>query len=591
MNERMKNEIRAIQTLPHHPQMELMIDILTGETNVSSAGFPYISDASFHAFIQHIPHLFQHGQRTLEWLRAVNDRIGSTALAANEIESAQRAISVLRTVTFTAGVTAPPDLWLLKQVLSTHRKLGTLDALDSATGVAPDEYADEHGFSRKQLTSDLNFLYSRGYLKKMDSRFALASDAPVRRVVESISILDPQYRIDMVPVLMDWFKQRSPRRESFVENWFSIDAAEQPTGSWIASRLHIELGYRLVPLILSWRVCGFTGLLKEGNRIEQHVPGVVPGIVNVLELAGIIENQVVTELGARIFERAPGPFGIIAAYHTYMNNLEGLIHADRSHVHVQRGANVAASQDANRKSFEEANDRLDAFCRESGFRYSVFIEHAVGRGEATRQRLERSGEKDIRYFGADLEDAAIDQAVEQQRKRLLPQNMEFIRSADIGDPQRVTEFLTERGLDGKPTVMIVGNGFHEIRNQTNERMLDVFRAYQNAGFILLFTEESALENDDLLNTAWNTYHAGFRYVHELSGQGLRPAVDRDGESGRWSWRRCAKEAGYVVLERFSYKSRSIYPYKRPARENPSISETYFCVPRKVAHALGLRDAA
>jgi hypothetical protein len=137
--------------------------------------------------------------------------------------------------------------------------------------------------------------------------------------------------------------------------------------------------------------------------------------------------------------------------------------------------------------------------------------------------------------------------------------------------------------------MMVGNGFHEIRQQTNSRMIEVFAEYEAAGFVLIFTEESALENDDLLQTAWNTYHAGFRYVHELSGQGLRPAVDRGGQSVRWSWRRCAAQAGYVVLERFSYKSRTIYPYKKPERENPSISETYFCVPHKIAEALHIEQ--
>ncbi len=300
-----------------------------------------------------------------------------------------------------------------------------------------------------------------------------------------------------------------------------------------------------------------------------------------------MEDERVTELGARIFERGPGPFGIIGAYHSCTNNLEALLHSGGGNIHVQRGANVAASQDANRKTFEEANDRLDAFSREYGFQYSVFIEHAVGRGEATRQRLARSGELTIHYFGADLEDAAIDQALDQQKLGFLPQNMELIRSADIGNPSKVIDFLAERGLADLQTVMMVGNGFHEIRQQTNLKMIEVFHAYQEAGFLLIFTEESALENEDLLQTAWNTYHAGFRYVHELSGQGLRPALDRDGRSGRWSWRRCATEAGYIVLENYSYKSRSIYPYKRQERENPSISETYFCVPRKVADVVKL----
>jgi hypothetical protein len=333
------------------------------------------------------------------------------------------------------------------------------------------------------------------------------------------------------------------------------------------------------------RVCGITRHLSQGVPISDQVAPILPEMITICEQAGIVKNGQVTELGARVFERGAGPFGIIAAYHSYLNNLESLLKLGGAEVHVQRSANVAASQDANRKTFEEANDRLDAFCREYGFKYWIFIEHAVGRGEATRQRFNRSGEAEIRYFGADLENAAIDQALEQQRQGFLPQNMEFIRSADIGRPELVIRFLSERGLAQQPTVMMVGNGFHEVRQQTNARMIEVFRAYQEAGFLLIFTEESALENADLLQTAWNTYHAGFRYVHELSGQGLRPANDRGGRSGRWSWFHCATEAGYVVLDRFSYKSRTIYPYKRLERDNPSITETYFCLPRKIAEVL------
>jgi hypothetical protein len=510
-------------------------------------------------------------------------------LSESDTQSVYQAINVLRTVVFTSAVTAPPDLWLLKQVLSAHKKLGTIDDLCSNQGVQPEDYAARHNFNCRQLVSDLNLIYCRGYLRKGDTRFFISSDPAVARVLEETSVMDDRYRVNMVPVLVSWLTQPDATQEGFLRDWLRVDLPEQPTGSWIADRFHIELGYKLLPLVLSLRVGGITKKLREGIGLADHIPSVLPEMINICEFAGISNNGRVTELGARVFERGPGPFGIIAAYHGYLNNLESLLKLGSTNLHVQRSANVAASQDANRKTFEEANDRLDAFCLECGFRYSVFVEHAVGRGEATRQRFSRSGESGIRYFGADLEDAAIDQAIEQQKQGALPRNMEFIRSADIGNPERVIQFLSERGLASEPTVMMVGNGFHEIRQQTNARMIEVFRAYQEAGFLLIFTEESALENDDLLQTAWNTYHAGFRYVHELSGQGLRPAVDRGAQSGRWSWRRCAAEAGYVVLEKFSYKSRTIYPYKKLERENPSISETYFCVSRKVADALGIQE--
>ena len=232
---------------------------------------------------------------------------------------------------------------------------------------------------------------------------------------------------------------------------------------------------------------------------------------------------------------------------------------------------------------------MNRFRERYGFNFEVFIEHAVGQGEATRQRYLIDGEKSIQYIGADLEDAAIDKAIEQQEIGLLPQNMKFIRGADIGDPGKVIQFLKEHELYGKPSVMMVGNGFHEIRQQTNKRMVEVFQKYQEGGLVLIFTEESALNDEDLLNTAWNTYHAGFRYVHQISGQGLRPAIDRGHKSNLWSWRKCIRKSGYHLLEDYSYRSRSIYPFKSSRKENPSISVTYFCVPQNVFHGLGVKS--
>src|SRR5437660_10898552 len=117
-----RNRIRNAIT-PPHPQSGFLVEILTGETNVSSSGFPYISDKSFHTFTQRVPHLFRSGAAILDWLQVLNTELGTmTGLPASEVESIHRAISVLRTVIFTAGVTAPPDLWLFKPVLYVHRE-------------------------------------------------------------------------------------------------------------------------------------------------------------------------------------------------------------------------------------------------------------------------------------------------------------------------------------------------------------------------------------------------------------------------------------------------------------------------------------
>jgi hypothetical protein len=252
---------------------------------------------------------------------------------------------------------------------------------------------------------------------------------------------------------------------------------------------------------------------------------------------------------------------------------------------VQRAKNIAASQSANRKTFEIGNDSLDRFCKEQSFEYRVFIEHALGQGEATRQRLERDGEENLQYFGADLEDAAIDAAVELQMQKVLPKNMIFIRRADIANPEAVITAVRDSGSSTVDAVMFVGNGFHEIRSQTNEKIIEVFRKYCDAGFLLIFTEESALGDHDLLSTGWNTYHAGFRYVHELSGQGLRPAGGVD-HQGRYSWKICSSLGGYAVLPKYSAHTRTIYPFPRKGGYNPPISMTYFCVPEGLARKLG-----
>ena len=83
MHDQTKHQILALHDLPKHPQAQILIDVVTGETNVSSSGFPYISDTSFHAFIQKVPHLFRHGKDALEWLRIANEQVPTTAISAD----------------------------------------------------------------------------------------------------------------------------------------------------------------------------------------------------------------------------------------------------------------------------------------------------------------------------------------------------------------------------------------------------------------------------------------------------------------------------------------------------------------------------
>jgi hypothetical protein len=584
-----RDVLSQITSLRHHPNSEQLLEIVTGGSDLSSAGFPYISDTGFRIFRDRVPHLFRQGAAVLAWLAALEQElVGRTDLPPADLESIEQAVSVVRTVVLTASVTAPPELWLLKHVLSAHQQLGILDWLLSGHALDPEILAREHGLNLNQLKTDLRFLHSRGYLVKVAGGLAVAPDPAVAIVLEQFSASPAEAQPNLLPRLKEWFSSPQQNDER-LRAWLDLRVADQPTGTWVASRFQIELGYRLLPTVLGLRVLEITKELGRGARLAMHIPNYTAELGRLFELAGLSEAGVVSELGARVFERGPGVFGIIGAYHPYVNQLEEILRSHKIGAWVHRGENVAASQDANRKTFEIANDKLDLFCKQYGYEYRVFIEHAAGRGEAIRQRYVRDGEQERKYFGADLEDAAIDQAVRLQEQGILPASLQFIRSADIGEPDRVIQFLARQGLAGKPTVMMVGNGFHEIRNQTNEKMVEVFRGYALAGFVLIFTEESALDDEALLDTAWNTYHAGFRYVHEMSGQGLRPPAEGDHGTQSWSWRRCGELAGYIFLDEFSYRSRTIYPYLRPMHKNPSISVTYFCIPKQVALGLGLKS--
>jgi hypothetical protein len=168
--------------------------------------------------------------------------------------------------------------------------------------------------------------------------------------------------------------------------------------------------------------------------------------------------------------------------------------------------------------------------------------------------------------------------------------MRFIRGADIGKPESLLEPLEAAGIATHGAVMIVGNGFHEVRQQTDEGMKAVFGEYCKAGLVLLFTEETALSIRDQITTAWNTYHPAFRYTHEKSGQGLRPSQggppDPFGAQMPMGWIQVAESGGYVCLEAYCRRGRTIFPFPGPDGRNPTTNVTYFFVPQRLWEELG-----
>lgn len=591
-----------------------LLPIAVLPTGTTSAGYPYLERQAFEAFRDTVPHLFAMGQRVLVAQRALAAAVDEIDAPAAWRDNIKRACRVMRQIARTAAVTAPPDLWLLRYILGVHADLGLSQRLLDGEAIHPEmctvEVPGEGDSERvaldaEQLAIDLHFLLARGIVEQYDESFRIAGHHRVRRLLGEVGPLPAD---EPVPATLLW-KQLFDGDELDAEQLDSLvrlgrrapgPRTELAQNHWVPSVEEVRTGYLLVPLVLGLRAAELCDRLAEGHGLQPdelsaHHPQAARAALRILEAAGWVEQGArgfaVTPLGARGFSRGPGPFGIIQTYHPYMARGRDILLHGRTKVWVRRGDNIGASQDANRKTFQLANDALDRFCADTGFDYDVFIEHAIGRGEATRQRYERSGEESIRYFGADLEDAAIDAAIEEQRLGRLPQNMRFVRQADIGQPDLLLRALADAGVEPHGAVMLVGNGFHEVRDQTDETMTDVFAGYHEAGILLLFTEENALSIDDLRATAWNTYHAGFKYVHEKSGQCLRPASPRPkprlGPPLRAAWSECARRAGYVRLEAYSRRTRTIYPYPRPGRPNPSISVNHFFVPWPIAKDLGL----
>ncbi len=591
------------------PLVPPLLDVLTGPVGLTSAGYPFLEHANWELFRDRVPHLFSLGLRVLRHLREILARLEGSELPVELQEKVRLAARVVTQITQTAAITAPPNLWLLRHVLAAWKDLGLLERLRHGEALYPSHCpvvvdGEERKLKEGELTTDLEFLLALGLVESYDNSYRLAGHPRVQRILDSAEPLE--FPADLSRL---WIRAFAGEILSTEEVEILLNAAfstprrnEAPQNHWIPTVEEIGIGYRLVPLVLGLRANDLTVDLQRGRHLGPQplgcrYPQVFFGALEILTGAGWLERMGerfrVTELGERGFSRGSGPFGIIETYHSYMAHGVELLLEDHPPVWVNRRHNIGASQDANRGRFRRANDALDRFCADTGFRYGIFVEHAIGRGEATRQRFEREGGADLWFFGADLEDAAIDAVEEEQRQGNLPQKMTFVRQADIGKPDILVRAIRATGRNPEGAVMMVGNGFHEVRHQEDGRMVEVFRGYAEAGIVLLFTEENALSVDDLRSTAWNTYHAGFKYVHEKSGQGLRPArpgpSPRVGRPLRAPWSECAREAGYVRLDEYCTRSRTIYPTAPPDGFNPSISVNHFYAPQSILDKLASKD--
>jgi hypothetical protein len=577
------------QVLPHPCHIDLL-GIVCSAQRRGESGHPTITSGAFAAFVERVPHLFGAGERLLVWLRQAEDALrrlpnvtdGSIPLVGFE---------VLRRLTNTAAVCAPGELWIAAQLISNYASVGVLQEFARGGGCSPWDIAKRRGLDPLLVKAGLQFLYARGYLDLSSRGYVLANSAAARSVVLSPHLVAPPSIDDPVGCLAArWGGDPSAGGKALDQllAWFSSARLTPASPSWVAGLREIRLGYLVLLLTLVFRSLRGEEHVRPGQHLAELLPEEPDGAGPLFALAGLAcHEKRLTSAGARVLTRGCGPCGIVYSYRPHFIALADRLTKGIGCPQIVRSENLNASQSGNRNTFRGGNAALDRFCERTGYRYDLFIEHAMGRAEATRQRFLLSGESGIQYIGADTDDIAIRAAQGLQETGQLPKNMLMIRNCDIGRPATLFQALCDAGIRTETGVMMVGNGFHEIRAQTDKGIADVLAEYCRAGLVLILTEESLLDDDSLRATAWNTYHGGFRYLHTVSGQWLRPYGRRDKALGRDCWRACLSRAGYLISEEFTVKSRPIFPCDDSPVPNPPISVTYFCVPEELARILSL----
>ena len=115
--------------------------VMTGPVVTSSAGYPYLAHPAWTRFRDWVPHILADGQKVLDAAQRVAAAAEEVGATAQELENLEASRRVIRQVVLTAAITAPPQLWLLRHVLSA------LDRVSPARWSEP-QPAKPHGQGR-----------------------------------------------------------------------------------------------------------------------------------------------------------------------------------------------------------------------------------------------------------------------------------------------------------------------------------------------------------------------------------------------------------------------------------------------------------
>ncbi len=563
--------------LQKHPAAIPLAKILSDTSPKDSDNFAQITLERFEKYRDQVPHLFGDGMSVLKWLHEAAEVIKKSTLKQTRIDSISAAIDVIRTQVYSAAVTAPPNLWLARQILSTHKKLGIVDELLSGRELIIEDYAREKGLDANQLGFDLEFLYHLGYLDQTPRgytrQFPHSSHHDTYRTLENITVLPNYAQRDVVKSLTNAFDQTVT--DDNLLQWLHFEKHSEHVDGWPADVRQMEIAYRLVPVILALKSAKKIEGLKAGDTVFLKTLPVAlqAAIIKLFEAAGFTTQGKLTELGARAFERGPGVYGIIEAYHPYLSQHEDLLKNSGERPHVERGRNIVASQAANTKSFEDAV----ALVKKQARKFQVVAEHACGMANGLKTWVKNIGSEGFKFLATDYEQKSVDAARAEVAAGRLPDGT-FVGKADISKPEEFIEHLRSQGYDPEKdrAVMIVGNGFHEVRGDDDARIITILETYRKMNISIVFSEESALSSEQILRAAWSTYHACFLWCHNTSGQRIRAPWPYADSMPRLSWKEVFEAAGYRIVSMKG--TRRTIPCDLPPEQNPNISVTFFCEP-------------
>lgn len=376
--------LSQLQIPPRLQWSSVFEEVLAGFTSENKEGFPILSEESFFTVLDEVPHLFVNGW--LNWTVIQNYKKilpNMIGFSSKEKTSLQRALKVVENLIFTAAITAPSDLWILNRLLKIHKKMGLLEPFLRGDWVDIDKITEHYRLNQERYFYDLEFFCSRGLIewntKKTQARltpspstFRLYSEIPVSQGLDSE---------DWINVLGRFLINGDNDLRRKIDSYFNFAVKPSHKRDWVPDHFEVELGARVLLLVLALRSLNLTSKLSKETLCLDALPHLSSGLISTLTFSGLVDTQLkVTATGERVFQRGPGPFGIIYAYLPYLNQHEKRLRGQSAGEWVERGKNVSASQDANNKSFKKIIHSLHQFQEDHQYKLNVFIEHAIGEG-------------------------------------------------------------------------------------------------------------------------------------------------------------------------------------------------------------------